>query len=78
MNVLIVLAHPERASFNGGLADLAAEQLRAAGRVVELDDLYGEDFDPVERASNYGERNPDYFAPLSEQRAHFERGALPP
>lgn len=78
MNVLMVLAHPERASFSGGLADVATEQLRAAGHVVELDDLYGEDFDPVERAGHYGERNPDYFAPLTEQRAHFERGSLPP
>lgn len=40
MNVLIVLAHPERSSFNGGLADLAAKRLQSAGHVVELDDLY--------------------------------------
>lgn len=51
MNVLIVSAHPERASFNGGLVDLAAEVMNDAGHEVEVDDLYREAFDPVERAS---------------------------
>ena len=31
MNVLFVLAHPERASFNGALVDTGAEAMRAAG-----------------------------------------------
>ncbi|APE29620.1 NADPH quinone oxidoreductase [Halomonas aestuarii] len=79
MNVLIVLAHPERASFNGGLADVAKEALQGAGHRVELDDLYQEGFDPVERAGHYAERvDEGYFAPLTEQRAHYERGPLPP
>lgn len=78
MNVLIVLAHPERASFNGGLADIAVKRLQASGHVVELDDLYREGFDPVERAGHYIEPvNTEYFAPLTEQRAHHERGTLP-
>ncbi|MEX2476227.1 NAD(P)H-dependent oxidoreductase [Marinobacter sp.] len=78
MNVLIVLAHPERASFNGGLADVAAKRLQLAGHVVELDDLYRDGFDPVERAAHYTDREDEnYFAPLTEQRAHFDRGRLP-
>lgn len=78
MKVLIVLAHPERSSFNGGLADVAVSRLRKAGHEVELDDLYGEGFDPVERASHYSRRVDDsYFAPLTEQRAHYEQALLP-
>ena len=49
MKVLIVLAHPERRSFSGGLVDVATETLNLAGHEVEIDDLYGEGFDPVER-----------------------------
>lgn len=78
MNLLIVLAHPERASFNGGLADVAVNSMRAAGHEVEFDDLYGEGFDPVERAAHYTRRvDRSYFAPLTEQRAHSERALLP-
>ncbi|PHQ16886.1 NAD(P)H-dependent oxidoreductase [Marinobacter profundi] len=78
MNVLIVLAHPERSSFNGGLADVAKSRLQKAGHVVKLADLYGEGFDPVERADHYAQRvDDDYFAILTEQRAHFDRGLLP-
>lgn len=79
MNVLIILAHPERKSFNGGLVDVAIESLQAVGHTVELNDLYRQEFDPVERAGHYREHVDDtYFAPLSEQRAHYERGALAP
>lgn len=79
MNVLIVFAHPERRSFNGGLADVAVESLQAAGYSVKIDDLYGEGFDPVERAEYYPERvGAACFAPLTEQRAHYERGLLAP
>ncbi|WP_409525574.1 NAD(P)H-dependent oxidoreductase [Nitrincola sp. MINF-07-Sa-05] len=78
MNVLLVLCHPERSSFNGGLADIAIETLRAAGHSVELDDLYAEEFDPVERPSHYSKRVDEHsFAPLTEQRAHYDQRALP-
>lgn len=78
MNVLVVLAHPERASFNGGLADIAEKRLQNEGHSVDIDDLYGEEFDPVERADHYPDRfDPDYFAPLNEQRAHYEGKRLP-
>ena len=39
MNVLIIFAHPERKSFNGGLVDVARESLQAVGHTVELNDL---------------------------------------
>ncbi|PVY70041.1 NAD(P)H dehydrogenase (quinone) [Tamilnaduibacter salinus] len=78
MNVLIVLAHPERASFNGGLSDVAADALQAQGHQVEVDDLYRQGFDPVERASFYTRREDEtHFATLTEQREHYDDNALP-
>ncbi|MBZ5486252.1 NAD(P)H-dependent oxidoreductase [Halomonas aquamarina] len=78
MNVLIILAHPERHSLNGGLVDIAVEQLQKSGHKVEVDDLYAEQFDPVERAGHYLNRaNDKYFAPLDEQRHHYNEKALP-
>lgn len=78
MNILVILAHPERASFNGALADVAEQTLREAGHQVEVDDLYREQFDPVERPAHYRQRvDDDYFAPLTEQRSHYHAGALP-
>ncbi|TVP43090.1 MAG: flavodoxin family protein [Halomonas sp.] len=79
MNVLIVLAHPERQSFNGGLVDVALQQLAETGCSVEVDDLYAEQFDPVERSERYPHPAVDagYFYPLNEQRAHYEQHSLP-
>ncbi|MGP9766528.1 NAD(P)H-dependent oxidoreductase [Halomonas sp. AOP13-D3-9] len=79
MNVLIVLAHPERKSFNGGLVDVAVKQLVDAGHSVEVDELYAEQFDPVERAEHYPYQVDavEYFYPLNEQRAHYQQNALP-
>lgn len=79
MNVLIILAHPERKSFNGGLVDVAVKQLVSEGYIVEVDDLYAEQFDPVERTEHYPQKaaDRDYFYPLNEQRAHYQQGELP-
>ncbi|WP_447553642.1 NAD(P)H-dependent oxidoreductase [Vreelandella sp. EE22] len=78
MNVLILLAHPERHSFNGALTDIAVCQLQSAGHKVEVDDLYAEQFDPVERAEHYAHRaDKGCFAPLDEQRHHYHEKALP-
>lgn len=78
MNVLIVLAHPERKSFNGGLVDVAVKQLVDEGHTVDVDDLYAEQFDPVERAEHYPYRSTasDYFYPLNEQRAHDQQNSF--
>ena len=47
MNVLIVYAHPEPASFNAALKDAAVETIEATGHSVEVSDLYAEGFNPV-------------------------------
>ena len=40
MNVLIVFAHPEPASFSAALKDEAVATLAAAGHAVTVSDLY--------------------------------------
>lgn len=47
MNVLVVLAHPDPASFNHALAAAAARAARASGHDVALHDLHAEGFDPI-------------------------------
>lgn len=46
MRLLLVLAHPLEDSFAAAVARTAREALEAAGHVVDLLDLYREDFDP--------------------------------
>jgi NAD(P)H dehydrogenase (quinone) len=47
MKVLLVYAHPEARSFNGGMRDLAVETLSGAGHEVFVSDLYGLGFNAV-------------------------------
>lgn len=47
MNVLIVYAHPEPASFNAALCQRACSALRSAGHDVVVSDLYAEGLNPV-------------------------------
>ncbi len=47
MNILIVLAHPDPASFNHALATAAAQASRQQGHTVVFHDLYAEAFDPI-------------------------------
>jgi NAD(P)H dehydrogenase (quinone) len=47
MQVLIVYAHPEPASFNGALKNVAVDTLRAAGHEVTVSDLYALGFNAV-------------------------------
>ncbi len=78
MNVLIVYCHPEKKSFNHSLKEVAVNTLEEAGHIVEVSDLYGEDFDPLERAEHYQSRIVvDKFDPLSEQRNAYETNTLP-
>lgn len=46
MRILLVLAHPLQESFAVSVARTAREALEASGHVVDLLDLYAEDFDP--------------------------------
>ena len=56
MHVLVVLAHPLKESFAAGVSRTVVSTLEARGHVVDLLDLYAEDFDPrltaTERASD--------------------------
>lgn len=46
MRILLVLAHPLPESFAASVARTARQALEASGHVVDLLDLYAEDFDP--------------------------------
>lgn len=78
MNILIVYCHPEPTSFNAALRDAAIETFGLAGHTVEVSELYGEGFDPVEKSGHYQNRAlTDRFEPLTEQRHACETGSLP-
>ena len=62
MNVLLVLAHPERRSFNGAMFDTALDTLGAAGHDVVTSDLYRMGFDPVSSRRNFASvKDADYL-----------------
>jgi putative NADPH-quinone reductase len=47
MAISIILAHPNKGSFNHAIAQAAATTLRDNGHAVLLHDLYAEGFDPI-------------------------------
>jgi putative NADPH-quinone reductase len=47
MNILVILGHPDRKSFNHAIAATAVATLRQNGHVVFFHDLYAEKFDPL-------------------------------
>jgi putative NADPH-quinone reductase len=47
MNIIVIVAHPSRQSFNRAIAETAAGALRNNGHHVIFHDLYEEKFDPV-------------------------------
>jgi NAD(P)H dehydrogenase (quinone) len=47
MNVLVIVGHPNTASFNRGIADTVVSTLRSSGHHVMFHDLYEEGFDPI-------------------------------
>lgn len=47
MNIIIVLGHPSKGSFNHAIADTAASKLHENGHEVTYHDLYAERFDPL-------------------------------
>lgn len=78
MHALIVHCHPEPASFNAALTEVARRALPQSGYSVEVSDLYREGFDPCEGPGHYRTReNPGVFFALGEQRRAFETGTLP-
>lgn len=68
MNVLIVYAHPEPASFNRAMKDFAVEVLEQAGHAVKVSDLYAMKFEAEGGPDDFLERaNPERFDYLAEQ-----------
>lgn len=53
MNVFIVYAHHEPASFNGAMLTIARDTLAEAGHAVMVSDLYAMGFDPVSDRRNF-------------------------
>ena len=77
MNVLIVYAHPEPASFNAALVDRARSALEDAGHTVTVSDLYGEGFNPVAGRHDFTSvANPDVFHYQSEQAHAAKTGGF--
>ena len=74
MNCLIVFAHPEPASFNGALKDLAVRELERMGHTVVVSDLYRMGWNPALGPADFeGERaNADYLD-LSREQEHAFR-----
>jgi NAD(P)H dehydrogenase (quinone) len=56
MKVLVILAHPDRASLNHAIAAAAVARLKRNGHQVLLRDLYREKFDCVLRAAEIPEK----------------------
>ena len=66
MKILVILAHPNPASFNAAIAQTVVNTLAAGDHEVIFHDLYGEHFDPVLQV---GEINRDY--PLVAGIEHY-------
>jgi len=78
MQAHIVLSHPDPASFNAHLAQVARRSLEAQGWSVSVSDLYAMDFDPCERAEHYtARRQPERFDVQLEQRHASEQATIP-
>jgi NAD(P)H dehydrogenase (quinone) len=74
---LIVLAHPEPASFNGAWARATARASQELGHEVLWSDLTAMGFDPAERAALYPQAAPRPFDPLKAQEEAAAGGTLP-
>ena len=79
MNVLIVHAHPEAASFTTAMRDAAADTLSAEGHNVLISDLYEMKFNPVASANDFhGRANEEYLVYALEQRHADANNLLAP
>jgi len=47
VKISVILAHPDKGSFNHAIAAAAVQALREHGHVVSFHDLYAEQFDPI-------------------------------
>jgi len=77
MKVLIVFAHPEPGSFNGGLRDVAVRSLEAQGHEVRVSDLYAQRWkSDVDRADFPSLPADTRLAPAAASKQAFEAGTL--
>jgi len=75
MRVLIVYAHPEPASFNGAMKDLAVATLAGAGHAVTVSDLYAQGFNPVAGSHDFTGRADPARLDVGTEQAHAARTA---
>lgn len=79
MNVLLVLAHPERRSFNGAMFDTAQATLQSAGHTVVTSDLYRLGFEPISSRRNFvSVKDADYLKLQVEEMWASEVGGFAP
>ena len=75
---LIVLAHPDKRSFNGAWASATEHAARAEGGTVLLSDLCAMGFDPVESVVHYPDaQGTGSFDPLKSQEKAARNRQLP-
>ena len=68
MKVLIVLAHPERQSFNAAMFQLTIKTLEENGHKVKTSDLYRMNFNPVSDRQNFKSiKDPSVFKQQAEE-----------
>ncbi|MBI9074444.1 MAG: NAD(P)H-dependent oxidoreductase [Desulfatibacillum sp.] len=53
MKILVILAHPDKESFNHAIAQAVVDQLELSGHKAFFHDLYAEGFDPLLPASEF-------------------------
>jgi NAD(P)H dehydrogenase (quinone) len=79
VKVLVVLAHPERRSFNGALFDAAVETLTRQGHSVETSDLYRMAFEARSGPWNFLDlQNSAFFKPQAEEMHAAATGSFAP
>lgn len=79
MNVFIVYAHPEPASFNGAMKDTAVDLLTKAGHEVRVSDLVAMEFKAVTDALDFPQpADPERLIVPTEQRAALANGSTAP
>lgn len=79
MNVLIVYAHPEPASFNAAMCARAVDALTGAGHDVVVSDLYREGFNPVAGRHDFlSVADPEIFHYQTEQAHAARHGSFAP
>ncbi|XP_008831990.1 NAD(P)H dehydrogenase [quinone] 1 [Nannospalax galili] len=78
--VLIVLAHPEKTSFNYAMKEAAVETLKRKGWEVMVSDLYAMNFNPIaSRKDIIGKlKDPENFQLAPETALAYKEGRLSP